>query len=139
VRAVTIVGAVLVVMILAVVFLAPRRKLPSSPWASAPPVPKVAGTAVPVALARGKALFERNCMECHGPGAKGSDKGPPLVHRLYEPNHHADVAFILAVQRGVKEHHWNFGDMASLPGVSRDQTSLIVVYLRDLQRKAGIF
>ena len=138
-RAATMAGAVLVVVILAVVFLAPQRKLPSSPRASAPPVPKVAGADLPAALARGKALFERNCMECHGPGAKGSDKGPPLVHRLYEPNHHADATFILAVQRGVKAHHWNFGDMAPLPGVSRGQISLIVIYLRDLQRKAGIF
>ncbi len=59
-----------------------------------------------VALAKGRTLFLQNCMQCHGKGAQGSDKGPPLVHRYYEPNHHGDIAFYLAVERGVGQHHW---------------------------------
>ncbi len=90
-------------------------------------------------LAKGQALFSKNCMVCHGPGAQGSSVGPPLVHRIYEPNHHADAAFYLAVQRGVRQHHWKFGNMAPLPGVTKEEVGLILGYVRSLQKKAGIF
>ncbi len=88
---------------------------------------------------QGKSLFSRNCMRCHGPEAKGTRIGPPLVHKYYEPSHHGDGAFFLAVTRGVKSHHWKFGDMAPVPGVAPEEVALIVQYVRWLQRKAGIF
>ena len=90
-------------------------------------------------ISQGKSLFSRNCMRCHGPEAKGSQIGPPLVHKLYEPSHHGDAAFFLAVTRGVKSHHWKFGDMQPVPGVKPEEVALIVKYVRSLQRKAGIF
>ena len=88
---------------------------------------------------QGKSLFSRNCMRCHGPEAKGTRIGPPLVHKYYEPSHHGDGAFFLAVTRGVKSHHWKFGDMQPVPGVAPEEVALIVQYVRWLQRKAGIF
>ena len=88
---------------------------------------------------QGKSLFSRNCMRCHGPEAKGTRIGPPLVHKYYEPSHHGDAAFFMAVTRGVKSHHWKFGDMAPVPGVKPEDVALIVKYVRWLQRKAGIF
>lgn len=39
----------------------------------------------------GKKLFEKHCASCHGIALNGSDKGPPLLHRIYEPSHHADI------------------------------------------------
>ena len=90
-------------------------------------------------LAHGKALFDRNCMPCHGPESRGTQAGPGLVNEIYVPNHHADEAFLLAVQRGVRAHHWRFGDMPPVPGVSPDQVKLIIAYIRDLQKKAGLF
>ena len=36
---------------------------------------------------------------------------PPLVHKLYEPGHHSDMAFIMAAKNGVRSHHWRFGNM----------------------------
>ncbi len=86
----------------------------------------------------GAAVFERNCAQCHGREAKGTDKGPPLVHKIYEPGHHADVAFYLAVRRGVPSHHWNFGNMPPFPGVTDEEIAEIVAYVRGLQRAAGI-
>ena len=48
----------------------------------------------------GEALFEENCTTCHGLNAVGKrDIGPPLVHKIYEPNHHGDESFQLAVLR----------------------------------------
>ena len=86
----------------------------------------------------GQALFEENCMTCHGPHATGSDQGPPLVHLIYEPNHHADISFILAVRNGVRAHHWTFGNMAPVDGVSDEDTIKIIHYVRELQRANGI-
>src|SRR6056297_1721080 len=46
----------------------------------------------------GAQAFEAKCTACHGVSAAGRDgMGPPLVHVIYEPNHHGDQAFHLAV------------------------------------------
>ena len=87
----------------------------------------------------GKTLFKKNCMKCHGPEAKGSTEGPPLVHRYYEPNHHSDAAFHQAVRRGARQHHWRFGNMEPVPGVSPEEVGVIIRYVRNLQRKAGVY
>jgi len=86
----------------------------------------------------GKALFAKHCAACHGGDLKGSDKGPPLLHRIYEPSHHADAAFQLAAKNGVRAHHWQFGDMAPLPQVTPDDVAHITAYVRIEQRKVGI-
>lgn len=94
---------------------------------------------VPAEFTAGAELFQASCAACHGEAALGSDQGPPLVHRTYAPNHHADVAFILAAERGVRAHHWGFGDMAPRPEVSREEVMAIVHYVRWLQRKTGVY
>lgn len=91
------------------------------------------------AISRGEAVFAAHCVKCHGEKATGTDKGPPLVHRFYHPNHHADVTFRWAVDKGVRAHHWAFGDMPKIEGVSKDEVEMVITYIRDLQRKAGIF
>ena len=100
-------------------------------------LPRIAAGA-PVDVAGGKELFEANCSSCHGPVANGSEQGPPLVDIIYEPSHHADVAFVLAVTSGVRAHHWRFGDMPPLPGVTEPMVREIVGYVRWLQRQVGI-
>jgi mono/diheme cytochrome c family protein len=96
-------------------------------------------TAEPVGAAQeGAALFATNCAACHGPGAAGSDKGPPLVHKIYEPSHHHDGSFYRAVRQGVRSHHWSLGDMPPVPGVSDGEVGRIIAYVRELQRAAGI-
>jgi len=86
----------------------------------------------------GREAFDRLCAACHGADASGSAAGPPLVHRIYGPGHHADVAFVLAAQRGVRAHHWRFGDMPPVPSARLDDIGLIVRYVRELQRANGI-
>ena len=93
---------------------------------------------LPAGLAGGQQLFEANCQRCHGPQASGTEQGPPLVHPVYEPNHHSDAAFQRAVAVGTPAHHWTFGDMPPVPGVSPEQVAEITVYVRWLQREAGI-
>lgn len=87
----------------------------------------------------GEAIFVKNCSTCHGANAAGRDGfGPPLVHIIYEPNHHGDASFYLAVARGVRAHHWPFGNMPAIVGVSEEDTSAIITYIRTLQRANGI-
>lgn len=85
----------------------------------------------------GSAAYAANCASCHGPNLRGTDKGPSLLSEVYEPNHHADIAFLLAAQRGVSAHHWRFGDMPAIETVSSDEIDTIVAYVRETQRVEG--
>jgi mono/diheme cytochrome c family protein len=93
---------------------------------------------VPAELADGERLFNANCARCHGVLAVGTDAGPPLVHKVYEPSHHADFAFQRAVEVGVSAHHWRFGNMPPIAGVDQTEVERITAYVRWLQRQAGI-
>lgn len=86
----------------------------------------------------GERAFNANCAACHGENAAGTEIGPPLVHRIYEPSHHADYAFELAVANGVRAHHWRFGNMPPQPEVTKADVATIVIYVRELQRANGI-
>lgn len=88
--------------------------------------------------ARGKTLFAAQCAVCHGTDLRGSDKGPPMLHKVYEPSHHSDAAFQFAVKNGVRAHHWKFGDMPPVPGLTPDDTAHIIAFIRMEQRKVGI-
>lgn len=93
---------------------------------------------VPVEFADGERLYGDNCARCHGALGAGTDVGPPLVDIVYEPNHHADIAFQRAVALGVPAHHWRFGNMPPIPGVDEAAVARIIAYVRWLQRGAGI-
>ena len=89
--------------------------------------------------AAGETVFAANCASCHGENAAGSDgAGPPLVHKIYEPGHHANMAFRRAVKNGVRSHHWRFGNMPPIAGVSDREIGQIIAYVRELQRANGI-
>ena len=88
---------------------------------------------------RGQDLFAANCAACHGDNAGGTEQGPPLIHRIYEPNHHGDQAFLIAATQGVRAHHWGFGNMPPVGGVSERQVADIVAYIREVQKANGIF
>ena len=92
----------------------------------------------PIAEA-GRAAFQEHCAACHGPAAGGTEKGPPLVHKWYQPSHHADVAFALAAKRGAPQHHWHFGNMPPVPDAGDRSLQQIVQYVRELQRANGIY
>ena len=88
----------------------------------------------------GEQLFNENCASCHGKNAAGQyGVAPPLVHIIYEPNHHGDMAFQLAAKRGVRQHHWHFGSMPAVPSVTQQDVSKITAYVRELQRANGIY
>ncbi|MEQ8504382.1 MAG: cytochrome c [Rhodospirillales bacterium] len=86
----------------------------------------------------GKKAFDVNCAQCHGVNASGTDKGPPLIHDIYNPGHHADGAFVLAARRGVRQHHWPYGNMPPQPQVTDEEIKSIIRYVRELQAANGI-
>lgn len=87
---------------------------------------------------QGEPLFGANCSICHGENGGGSDKGPPLIHVIYEPSHHADMAFVMAMRNGVRAHHWPFGDMAPVEGLSLADMEVIIAFVREVQVANGI-
>lgn len=105
---------------------------------AAVPMDSLPALPVPSEHTEGAALFVAHCEECHGRAATGTEQGPPLVHMYYRPDHHSDMAFVMAVQRGVRAHHWGFGDMPPRPEVSRPETDRIIAYVRWLQQQAGV-
>lgn len=103
----------------------------------------VASVLVPATMSEqaliGKAIFDANCADCHGDSAAGvNGLAPPLIHQIYVPSHHADRTFYAAVANGVRGHHWPFGDMPAIKGVSQDEVKEIITYIRELQRANGI-
>lgn len=106
-------------------------------WAQSYAVPKPSPGLMPNPGV-GKGLYGKFCASCHGVDLQGSAKGPPFLHKIYEPAHHGDAAFQLAAKNGVRAHHWTFGDMAPIPLVSPDEMAHITAYVRVEQRKVGI-
>lgn len=103
--------------------------------------PSAFGVTMP-ALSReavaGQKAFDATCASCHGRFGTGTDKGPPFLHEIYNPGHHADEAFFRAARQGVQQHHWRFGDMPAQPQVRDSQLTQIVRYVRELQQANGI-
>lgn len=97
------------------------------------------GSAAPVEFREGEQKFMAHCSRCHGVGGVGTSQGPTFLHKVYEPNHHGDVAFQRAAANGVKAHHWQFGDMPKIEAVKPEDVDEIVKYVRWLQKQAGIF
>ena len=87
----------------------------------------------------GEELFNANCSICHGVKAAGTGQGPTLIDKIYHPGHHPDFSFRNAVSNGVRQHHWVFGDMAPVAGVSSADVEKIICYVREIQRASGIF
>ena len=100
-----------------------------------------AGTGFPIQdpdlVAMGEPLYQASCATCHGDNLRGTAVGPSHLSIVYEPNHHGDAAFYFAARDGVKQHHWPFGDMAPVPGLSDKDLEAIVAYVRENQRIFG--
>ncbi|SHM58088.1 Cytochrome c [Paracoccus solventivorans] len=87
----------------------------------------------------GQQAFAVNCASCHGTNAEGrAGTAPPLIHKIYEPGHHSDMAFVLAARNGVRAHHWPFGNMAPVPGLTDADLGGIIRFVREVQVANGI-
>jgi mono/diheme cytochrome c family protein len=88
-------------------------------------------------VAEGGVLYQANCASCHGADLRGTSLGPSHLSVVYQPGHHGDGAFALAAINGVRAHHWGFGDMEPVPGLSQEDLDRIVAFVRETQRIEG--
>lgn len=91
----------------------------------------------PELVAAGDGLYQAHCASCHGADLRGTDQGPSQLSIVYEPSHHSDAAYLLAVQRGVQPHHWTFGPMPPIPDLTPEDVEAIVAFVREQQRISG--
>ena len=85
----------------------------------------------------GMVAYEKNCAACRGVNTVGSDKGPPFLHAFYKPGHHGDISFSNAAKLGVRAHHWRFGDMSAVEGITDEDIAIIIRYVREIQVANG--
>jgi mono/diheme cytochrome c family protein len=91
----------------------------------------------PELVAAGEALYFATCAECHGGDLRGTDLGPSHLSIVYAPNHHTDFAFVQAIKFGSQQHHWPYGPMEPIPGLSDEQIAAIIAFVRENQRVEG--
>jgi len=94
---------------------------------------------VPPELEKGERFFNTFCANCHGLNAKGTGFAPTFLTKIYEPNQHPDTVFMSAPLTGVRAHHWNFGDMPRIDQIREEELREIILYIRWMQKEAGIF
>ena len=108
---------------------------------SAAPAPKADSIIIPELgqiAQSGKIEFEENCAACHGENLSGTESGPPLIHQLYVPGHHGDASIASAAKNGVTSHHWRFGNMPPVDGITDANIRWITTYIREMQVANGI-
>jgi mono/diheme cytochrome c family protein len=85
----------------------------------------------------GAGLYAASCSACHGSDLRGTQLGPSLLSIVYEPSHHPDESFRSAIRNGVKAHHWNFGDMPPVTGLTDEEIELVIAHVRSVQEAEG--
>ena len=89
-------------------------------------------------LALGRAVYAAKCASCHGADLRGTPQGPSHLSRVYERSHHGDFAFRSAVLNGARAHHWRFGDMPPVEGLSVADVDAVIAYIRSEQAARGL-
>ena len=133
-----------VVAIVAVVFIVFGSGGEGESSASGPPRDPMTGKTefdIPVQdpqlVAAGEVLYKSSCAACHGSDLLGTAVGPPHLSVIYNPEHHGDGAFAMAVINGVRSHHYGFGDMPAISTVTEEDFIRILAYIREMQRTEG--
>lgn len=85
----------------------------------------------------GAIVYANNCASCHGADLRGTDEGPSQLSIVYEPNHHPDAAYRTAIANGTPQHHWNFGDMPPVEGLSDSEVEAVIGWVRSEQQRQG--
>jgi cytochrome c len=86
----------------------------------------------------GQKVFNGTCAACHGENGSGSQKGPPLIHDIYNPGHHSNQAIVNAIKHGVRAHHWPYGDMPAQEKIGFAETMAVIEFIREVQTQNGV-
>ena len=88
-------------------------------------------------VASGAEVYGSSCASCHGSDLRGTDRGPSHLSIVYEPNHHTDDSFRSAIANGAQQHHWGFGDMPPVAGLSDQDVEDVIAFVRAEQERQG--
>lgn len=88
-------------------------------------------------LALGAEVYAQSCASCHGDDLEGTDRGPSHLSIVYEPGHHPDAAFRSAIANGAMQHHWGFGPMPPVEGLTDDEVDAVIAFIRSEQERRG--
>ncbi len=86
---------------------------------------------------QGRIAFASECAGCHGRRARGTERGPDLIHPDYGPSARSDAQFRRAVREGMPARG-GYGAMPPDPGVSERRLDRMIAFLREHQRANGI-
>lgn len=132
--------SIVYLLVAGVAALAIWKLMPTNTEGGGEPMVRVVVPELSAEAVAGKGLFDENCAVCHGENAAGvQGSGPTFMHKVYEPNHHGDGAFLIAAKNGVRQHHWPFGNMPPVDGIKDEEVAKIIVYVRELQKANKIF
>jgi mono/diheme cytochrome c family protein len=92
---------------------------------------------VPIADHPGADAYATHCASCHGADLRGTGEGPSHLSWVYEPNHHPDWSFELAIRDGARAHHWSFGDMPPITEIDDEEILQVIDYVRAVQDQEG--
>ncbi len=85
----------------------------------------------------GAAIYASSCASCHGTDLRGTDRGPSHLSIVYEPGHHGDDSFRAAIRNGAPQHHWDFGPMPPVDGLTVEDEDAVIAYIRTVQAREG--
>jgi mono/diheme cytochrome c family protein len=85
----------------------------------------------------GAGVYQQSCASCHGADHRGTATGPSLLSIVYEPAHHSDESFRAAITGGSPQHHWSFGPMPAVGGMSDADIEAVIRHVRDQQDEHG--
>ncbi len=88
-------------------------------------------------FAAGARVYAERCASCHGADLRGTDKGPSHLSIVYEPGHHSDDSFRQAIAVGTPQHHWPFGDMQPVEGLTDQEVEDVIAFIRSEQERLG--
>ena len=91
----------------------------------------------PESIQLGAEVYAESCASCHGADLQGTDTRPSHLSIVYEPNHHTDAAFRNAIANGATQHHWSFGNMPPINGLTGEEVEAVIAFVRAEQERRG--
>ncbi len=86
----------------------------------------------------GGIAYAEECTGCHGRTARGTERGPNLIHADYGPARRSDAQFRRALSEGKLARRAGYEDMPPVKDRSERHLNRLVAFLRDVQRANGI-
>ena len=86
----------------------------------------------------GGIAFAEECASCHGRTARGTERGPDLIHPDYGPGRRSDAQFRRAIREGKQARRAGYQNMPPAMNGSERHLNRLIVFLREVQRANGI-